>query len=997
MRLLTLCVLAVGVLTAQGGGALRAETFIVKEGRPQAQIVIAEKPQRSARLAAQELQDGLAKITGARLPIVTQPDPAVPVQLCVGRSEHTDRLKVAPEGLTAGGYRIVSGPNWMVFIGDDADFVPIEPWARSNAEIANGKLQKEWEKVAGGMWGVPNAGMYKYRMRLPAETGRPTGAPPPAKGETFDIWGLDERGSYNAVCGYLHDLGARWYLPGELGEVMPEKKTITLPEIDRTVRPDFPVRRFNFRFGVIGRDSSMWAMRLGLRDDNGIQVAHGLATMTNRPEVFAVHPDWFALYGGKRAYRADTSKNQLCYSNEELFRESVRYAQAQFDLYKYGAVSIMPPDGYTAICQCKLCEGKDTPGRDDRGRLSDYVWDFVNRVAKEIAKTHPDRKILNCAYGVYTLPPLKIEKLEPNVLVCIVGGRRPVNNKPEQQAECRKLRESWAQKTDNPIMIFENLPFTDRGWYLPSFTAHSLGESVNATKGASMGEDMWLSVRQDFDKVGIGFNHFVVYFTARAYWGGPALDVDAIFREYCRLFYGPAGEEMRAFFTYCEANWQEMEKDKTKVDAALALFAAAQAKAEPGSLYAKRIALVDDYLKGLRNKRAQQEQKRGPVPVLRLVGEAKGNVVVDGNLDEEVWTQCPPASTARLHVLQTGRTPVFGTTVKAAWIGNNLYFGIRCEERPGEKLNIATTKNGDQATWYGDLVEILIETESHSYYQIVVNPAGAVVNVDRGAPRPAWFKWDSKAEVATRVAPDHWTVELRLPVTQDENDPLHQVIGRKPIQSLPWHINICRQRIRADSAEHSAFSPTAADAFHVPMKFGYFYDGRSHQFEADPTVTDYVLGARAAGALMDQRKPEEALAAFLALAEGKVSDLQKSDALEQAAAAARALKDPARADDLAARIPVPAARKVVVMQNLLARQKAAEVIAQFGGEDIAAWPFWKAGEGWYARGRAYAATGDRKAAEADFLRALEFSGEGRLRQGVQSALEKLREGEAKKP
>src|SRR5256885_8666780 len=42
-------------------------------------------------------------------------------------------------------------------------------------------------------------------------------------------------------------------------------------------------------------------------------------------------------------------------------------------------------------------------------------------------KTHPNAKVLNCAYGAYTLPPLKIEKLEPNVLVCIVGGRRPVN------------------------------------------------------------------------------------------------------------------------------------------------------------------------------------------------------------------------------------------------------------------------------------------------------------------------------------------------------------------------------------------------------------------------------------------------------------------------------------------------------------------------------------------------------------------------------------------
>ena len=48
------------------------------------------------------------------------------------------------------------------------------------------------------------------------------------------------------------------------------------------------------------------------------------------------------------------------------------------------------------------------------------------------AKTHPDRWVCNCAYGIYTLPPESIERLEPNVLVCIVGGRRPMNNRPEQ-------------------------------------------------------------------------------------------------------------------------------------------------------------------------------------------------------------------------------------------------------------------------------------------------------------------------------------------------------------------------------------------------------------------------------------------------------------------------------------------------------------------------------------------------------------------------------------
>ncbi len=513
-RLLTLIFLA--VLAIPG---FSEERFLVHQGQPTAEIVIAESPPRTTRLAADEMRYYVEQISGARLPIVTVPTQQVAVKIYVGKSAHTERLNVTTAGLKDGAYRIVSGDNWLALLGDDTDFVPIEPWARNNGDRVSGKLQREWDKITGEQWGVPNGGMYKNRIRLPGDIGKPDGAVTDSK-EVLELWSFDERGSFNAVCGFLRGLGVRWYMPGELGEVLPKMNTIPLPVVDETVTPDFPIRRFNFRFGTLGRDIAMWAMRLGMRDPNGLQVAHGMNTMTHRDEIFAAHPQWFALYGGKRQNQPGQRLNQLCYSNEELFQATVRYARAQFDHYDFDSVSIMPPDGYTSICQCPLCQGKDTPDRDNRGLLSDYVWDFVNRVAREVGKTHPHKKVLCCAYGVYTLPPLKIDKLQPNVQVCIVGGRRPTSNRPQEQESIRELREGWVAKTDKPILIFENYPFTDRGWYLPSFVPHSLGASINATKGMSQGEDIWLSVRQDFDRVGIAFNHLMVYFTARMYWGG---------------------------------------------------------------------------------------------------------------------------------------------------------------------------------------------------------------------------------------------------------------------------------------------------------------------------------------------------------------------------------------------------------------------------------------------------------------------------------------------
>lgn len=989
VKFVHLCLL-VGLYLSCFGSPSAADTLLVENGQPRAVIVVAPSPLRTVRLAAQELQDYVQKITTAHLPIVTQPAPAGTVSICVGRSEHTDRLGITADGLRDGAYRIASGDDWLVLIGQDTEFTPIEPWARNNAGI--GQLQRDWDRITGASWGVPHPTLYKNRFALPGHTGLPDQQR--AAGQKLpplELWGFDERGSFNAVCGFLRSIGVRWYAPGELGEVLPALDTISLPKRDETVHPDFSIRRFNVRFGVHGHPLAMWAMRLGARDPYGIQVAHGMHDMTHRDEIFAKHPDWFALYGGQRHNQPGQRLNQLCYSSDELFQETVKYVRAQLDHYRLEAVSVMPPDGYTAICQCPLCVGKDSPERDQRGLLSDYVWGFVNRVAREVRKTHPHKRILNCAYGVYTLPPLKIDKLEPNVVVSIVGGRRPANNRPEEQEEIRKLRESWLAKTDNPLIIFENYPFTDRGWYLPSFTPHAMGASINATKGISQGEDIWLSVRRDFDHAGIGLNHLLVYFTQRMYWGGSQQDVDAMLREYCRLFYGPAAPEMEAFFDYCEANWQDVEKDKVRADHVLALFAQAQAKAEATSVYGRRLAWMDDYLKGLRSKSRQLGQKRGPVPVLRLVGEARGKIVVDGKLDDDAWVNAFPSATCRFRELQTGRQPIFGTTVKSAWIGDNLYFAFRCDEHPGEKPHIGTEKEDDSALWYGDCVEILLETDARSYYQIAVSPFGAVADLDRSAARSAWFSWDSQAEVATEVCEDHWAAEVRIPVTEDENDPLHRVIGRKPTQSLPWHINLCRQRIREDAQEHSAFSPTGEEQFHNVMKFAHFFDGRSCEFEAGEPEDDFLRAIRRAEELARAGKRDEALAAYTAAAEGEYSELQRSHALELAAAAAGSLRNYELADQLAARIPIPAVQKTVRMQNLLAQSATSQLVEQFAREDIASWPFWKRGAGYFARGRAALAVKAGHQAEDDLTRALPWTSDPRTRDAIHLALGQNRE------
>ena len=321
-----------------------AAPALVENGQPRAEIVIAENPTRMQRVAAQEFRTNIEKISGARLPIVTQPSGKA-LKVFIGASTLNP---VKAEDLKEGAYRMQSGSDWLALVGDDSDYVPTEPWAKHNGDIP--RAQAEFEKIVGAPYGMPNRGLYKNRLRLPGDTGKPDGATT-AKNEWLEIWGLDERGSFNAVTAFFASLGARWYLPGALGEVMPTMKTIALPKLNETVRPDFPLRQFNFRFSTAGYDTALWMMHLGTRNDDLYQIAHGMDGMTGNDATFAAHPEWFALYGSKRDYRPGDSKNQLCYSNDELFRETVRYTRVLLDTYPLKTVSIMPPDGYTSICQ----------------------------------------------------------------------------------------------------------------------------------------------------------------------------------------------------------------------------------------------------------------------------------------------------------------------------------------------------------------------------------------------------------------------------------------------------------------------------------------------------------------------------------------------------------------------------------------------------------------------------------------------------------------------
>lgn len=799
---------------------------IVDDGRPRSEIVVSEKPTRSAKLAAKELQAYVAKISGAKLPIVTAATGAMPAKIYVGESDAARAQGVTAEGLPRDAFRMVSGDDWLALVGNDWDFTPVEPWGRSHTDWVN-RRQAEWEQLAAHPWINPiGASIYRdYNKEL-------------------DIWNYDHRGSLNAVYEFLRSLGVRWYMPGELGELVPKSKRIVLPRVDRTVRPAFEVRSIDRpRISSPDVEDALWYLRCGLNKQYGL-MHHGQREITELDGQRKAHPEYYAMLpNGRRD--TDSDRPSACLSSPGFFQEMVDYTRLMFDHYDVPIVSVMPEDGFS-LCQCEQCRGQVTLDRDATGIHSDYVWTFVIRVANELAKTHPNKKVVCGAYSSYRLPPRSIDKLPDNVLVQITNGR-PIRELDDQLfAETAELRRLWQEKTNNPLSLSLNFtPFINRGEYRPQYWMHVIDRGIKAVRGAVWREDVWGSG----DGSGLAVPamcHVNYYFMSRLWWD-PNQDLDALLGEYYPLFYGPAAKPMKDFIDFCEVNFGKLGEDAVITGEALSRFEQVKAALPPESVYGRRIANVDAYLTTLRNRSRQIDRKRPEgLPSFRMIDMAQDKwrnvrhtLVLDGKVEEPFWT-CYRDSRPLRTLRDAHKHPKFPTTFRARWYRGSIYFAVVCQGESGKQPIIGTTQNHDPAIWDGEHLELLVETDKHSYYQIVVNPAGARIDLDRGVAKDKWYEWSSQAEVAAHIGDGLWSVEIKLPITPSDEDPLHQIVGSKPFKAkarnagkeanLPWYFNLFRNRKGSDDGEASAFSPISpqAKSFHERLRFAELYTSVAH-------------------------------------------------------------------------------------------------------------------------------------------------------------------------
>ena len=236
------------------------------------------------------------------------------------------------------------------------------------------------------------------------------------EGRRLVVAGGRPRGTLYGVYALLEDkLGVRWFAP-EL-EVVPRPRRVQLPKLDETLVPALEYREVFWT--EMMRDPDFAARhRLNghhypLTEKHGGRVAvyfpfvHSLDALVPR-DLYQEHPDYFPLIDGKRK----DGYVQRCLSNPDVLRIATdRVRQWLKEHPETTIISVSQNDTFN-FCQCENCKALD----DAEGSPAASLIRFVNAVAENIERDHPNVRIDTLAYQYSRRPPKTIRPRH-NVIV----------------------------------------------------------------------------------------------------------------------------------------------------------------------------------------------------------------------------------------------------------------------------------------------------------------------------------------------------------------------------------------------------------------------------------------------------------------------------------------------------------------------------------------------------------------------------------------------------
>jgi len=777
-----------------------AELTLTRDGQPAAAIILDERPVRAAQFAAFELQWHVKAISGATLPILrgNASAPEVHVKLYVGDGPRAQAIGLTQGAFQLQEYAIRSGANEIVLVGKDA------------GDLA--EVKYDLDALGDGQKNFNWPGFWEERGTLHA---------------VHDF--------------LRDGCGVRWFNPTDTGTVIPRHPTLTVNPRDLRRAPTFRYRQaFDGNAESYDRYVSIWGRReegfkpwesaaysdsRGRQGDNWLvrrlQSTLFLLRQKNGGEKCVANHSLYHYYElfwrpskneaaakyfvGKRpelfaqGYEGDQPP-QMCYTSRALVEQVTQEARDYFDKggYPYKVVLSNAPLGYkwgdkffciepmdnASFCKCPECQKLIVQGKDygvgehfSTGIHSDYMFNFVNEVSREVKKSHPDKNIVTLAYGTHAWVP-KAVRLDPYVAVqfCFACDGAPWLR--SEYVHELGLVKAWAEEaktSKRPLYAWcyyghMYRAFADNGNFhcFPGFFAHAIADEMKLYKRLGYRGTFHCGLPPEVD----------TYVTFRL-MDNADLNVDKVLDEYFTGMYGAAAAPMKKLYlgiekVYCDPKLRPTDKRvaATGVEAAWGYLGTAERMVEFGKLMDEaraRAATERDKLnvelfdlgiwKYMRTGRAKyQERVSAPIPSVTAPSVPDAG----GDATQVEWGKAAPLGDKWFD--RGGSTPASRQfTGRIAHDGKWLYLEM---VDPCDTAKLVVSPG---VSCFDDWEFFFSGQRSLPNRQFLVGPTGMVVALLNGEVN--WRMYVPLEEhgievVSDTSAPDKWVSRIAIPLKE---------------------------------------------------------------------------------------------------------------------------------------------------------------------------------------------------------------------------------------
>jgi len=444
---------------------------------------------------------------------------------------------------------------WDIVVGESA--IPSERYAASEFQEhlfeATGKRlpivtrtdRQERHVFIGASQALQHSPVGFDSSKMPAEDLRVV-----VRGENIAIAGGPPRGTLYGVYQFLEDdLGVR-FLTFDQTYVPKVSRGAVLKPADRTYHPPLV-----FRFSYYGENFAHpeFATRirvntitnqpkLGGKTGRAL-ISHSFGAQIPSAQYGKEHPEYFALRNGKRLapVKDDWFGTEPCLSNPDVLR--IVTAQVLKDLQAHPQaenISVSQNDN-SKYCQCPRCAALDEKEGSPMGSL----LTFVNAVAEQVEREHPNVKVGTLAYW-YTRHPPKTVRPRHNVQIqlcsieCCLTHAITDANCP-LSGPFRDDMRKWGQICDDIAIWNYNTNFSN--YQLPCPNLRTIEPNIryfvaNHAKGVFM--------QAAGNTTGAEFSDLRNYLISRLLWN-PELNGEALIEEFLNLHYGAAAPPIRQF------------------------------------------------------------------------------------------------------------------------------------------------------------------------------------------------------------------------------------------------------------------------------------------------------------------------------------------------------------------------------------------------------------------------------------------------------------------